>query len=226
MTWGCCAGAPCAGALTKSRHRRRWGRSLRAFMFGRVRQSDAVASRFLINLACWALLLGSDDDQIVVVGVDDAIIGVHGGAKQGVGFGYSGVRGLSALIGTALPAGFASVLFSSRMRKGAAVRRGASSGQSQACWRLSNARTWLDARFWCGSISAFHSHAIISAAITGGAGVLVTSRMDPAVKGAIATIAVDAWTKIRYTNAIYDEEAQEWIYKAEVAETPFTAHPP
>ena len=35
-----------------------------------------------------------------MVDVDDTIIEVHGYAKQGAGFGYTGVRGLNALLAT------------------------------------------------------------------------------------------------------------------------------
>ena len=42
-------------------------------------------------------------------------------------------------------------------------------------------------------------------------------------KRAIATIDEDAWTTIKYTDAIYDETTGSWISKAEVAEIPFTA---
>jgi hypothetical protein len=48
-------------------------------------------------------------------------------------------------------------------------------------------------------------------------------RMDPAVKRAIAGIAEDAWTTIKYTDAVYDETTGTWISKAQVAEIPFTA---
>ena len=51
----------------------------------------------------------------------------------------------------------------------------------------------------------------------------ITARQDPAVKRAIGTIADDAWTKIQYTNAIYDPDTHTWISVAEVAEVPFTA---
>ena len=90
------------------------GSFLRAFTFGHVRQLDAVASRFLINLAKATPLLGDpagndDDGQMVFVDIDDTIIQVHGHAKQGAGFGYSGVRGLNALIATISSTGFAPV---------------------------------------------------------------------------------------------------------------------
>lgn len=36
----------------------------------------------------------------MLVDVDDSIFEVHGHAKQGAGFGYTGVRGLNVLIAT------------------------------------------------------------------------------------------------------------------------------
>ena len=70
------------------------GSFLRSFTFGHVRQLDAVASRFLGNLAARAPLLGTvGAEDFVFVDVDDTIIEVHGYAKQGSGYGYSGVRG-------------------------------------------------------------------------------------------------------------------------------------
>ncbi|MEX3601265.1 IS1380 family transposase, partial [Kocuria carniphila] len=56
-----------------------------------------------------------------------------------------------------------------------------------------------------------------------GADVSVTARMDKAVKAAIATIDVTAWTGIEYPEAIFDEDTGTWTSKAEVAEVPFTA---
>jgi hypothetical protein len=51
----------------------------------------------------------------------------------------------------------------------------------------------------------------------------VTARMDTKITRAIAGIPEDAWTPIRYPNAIYDEDEQRWISDAEVAETLYTA---
>ncbi len=52
-----------------------------------------------------------------VVEIDDTIVEVHGYAKQGAGFGYSGVRGLNALLATvSTPA--APVIVAQRLRKG------------------------------------------------------------------------------------------------------------
>ena len=51
----------------------------------------------------------------------------------------------------------------------------------------------------------------------------MTVRMTPNIKGAIASIADDAWTTIEYTDAIRDEDTGELISSAEVAEVGFTA---
>ena len=204
------------------------GSFLRAFTFGHVRQLDAVASRLLINLGSATPLLGDldsgqVDESMVMVDVDDTIIEVHGYAKQGSGFGYSGVRGLNALIATVSGSGFAPVIAASRLRKGnTGSPRGAARLVADALATVK--RTVLAGRkILMRGDSAFYGHATISAALKGGADVSVTLRADPAVKRAIATIGADAWTKIQYTNAIFDEETGTWISDAEVAETEFTA---
>src|SRR3982751_6514804 len=50
--------------------------------------------------------------------------------------------------------------------------------------------------------SAFYGHDVIAAARRGGARFSVTARMDAAVKKAIGE---DAWTPIRYPQAVWDE---------------------
>ena len=62
--------------------------------------------------------------------VDDTIIEVHGHAKKGAGFGYSGVRGLNALLATLATATTAPVIVAQRLRKGAAGRHAAQDGRS------------------------------------------------------------------------------------------------
>jgi hypothetical protein len=71
--------------------------------------------------------------------------------------------------------------------------------------------------------SAFYGHRAVGAALRGGAQVSVTVRLDPKVKAAIAAIGENAWTPIEYTDAVFDETTGQWISRAEVAETPFTA---
>ena len=85
------------------------GSFLRTFTFGHVRQLDAVASRFLTALAKDTSLVAGVS-EVAVVDIDDTIVEVHGYAKQGAGFGYSGVRGLNALLATVTTAGSAPVV--------------------------------------------------------------------------------------------------------------------
>ena len=200
------------------------GSFLREFRFGHVRQLDAVASRVLQNLTGDAPLLQIAAGERVMVDLDDTIIEVHGYQKQGAGFGYSGVRGLNALLATASTSQSAPVIVGQRLRqgktgspKGAARIVGDVLATLRRMSRGSRVRPLLRAD------SAFYGYATIGTAITASADVSVTVRMDPAVKAAISTIPDDAWETIEYPNAIRDEATGRWISKAEVAEVPFTA---
>ena len=77
------------------------GTHLRGFTFGHVRQLDAIASRLLIALAGRTPLLAGADSG-AFLDLDDTIRETHGYAKQGVGYGYSKVKGLNALLAVAL----------------------------------------------------------------------------------------------------------------------------
>ncbi|MDP9821168.1 hypothetical protein J2S59_003890 [Nocardioides massiliensis] len=213
------------------------GSFLRAFTFGHVRQLDAIASRFLIALGGLTGLLGASADPAAsdtdtdlevdrgyaLVDVDDTIIEVHGYAKQGAGFGYSGVRGLNALLATLTVPGGAPVVVAQRLRKG-------STGSPRGAKRLvgdavRTARRLLGKNrpILVRMDSAFYGRRPVHAAIAGGAAVSVTVRMDKRIKAAIEAIADDAWTTIEYTDAIFDEPSGRWISRAEVAEIDFTA---
>jgi len=77
------------------------GSFLRACTFAHVRQLDAVASRFLTALAADTNLMGAPEARSrVMVDLDDTIVEVHGYQKQGAAFGYSGARGLNAILAT------------------------------------------------------------------------------------------------------------------------------
>lgn len=206
------------------------GSFLRSFTFGHVRQLDAVASRFLTNLAGQAPHLvpsppsGGGGNGYVFVDVDDTIIEVHGHNKQGAGFGYSKVRGLNALLATVSTADCAPVIVAQRLRKGSCGSpRGAHRLIADAVTTTRRLPGMKEQKILVRADSAFYGRPSINAAITAGADVSVTVRMDPNVKRAIATIADDAWQTIEYTNAIFDEDTGRWISSAQVAEVPFTA---
>jgi hypothetical protein len=201
------------------------GSFLRAFSFGHVRQLDAVASRFLTVLAATSPLLG-DVDGRVLVDVDDTVVEVHGHAKQGAGFGYSGVRGLNALLATVTTPGSAPVIVAQRLRKGSAASpRGAQRLVRDALTTVARLRpaSATAPAVLLRADSAFYGSPTVGAAVRAGAQVSVTVRLDPKVKAAIAGIPDDAWTAIDYTDAVFDEATQRWISRAEVAEVPFVA---
>lgn len=200
------------------------GSFLREFSFGHVRQLDAVATRLLTGLAENTPLAAGIDGP-VCVDIDDTIIEVHGYAKQGSGYGYSGVRGLNALITTVTTAHGAPVITGQRLRKGACGSpRGAARMIGDTLATVKRLRSpEATGKPLVRADSAFYGHPTAAAAIRGGADVSITVRLDPKVKAAIAAIAEDAWTPIEYTDAIYDETTGKWISRAEVAEIAFTA---
>lgn len=201
------------------------GSFLRAFTFGHVRQLDAVASRLLVNLAGEAPIVPpAPEGGLVFVDVDDTIIEVHGHQKQGAGFGYSGVRGINALIATVSTETTAPVIIAQRLRKGASGSpRGSARIVADALKTVTRLPGMPAAPVLLRADSAYYGHATINAALNVGADVSVTARQDPAVKRAIGTIPDSAWQKIKYTNAIFDPSTGTWISDAEVAEVPFTA---
>ncbi len=202
------------------------GSFLRAFTFGHVRQLDAIASRFLTRLAEQAPLIArsSEPSEPVMVDIDDTIIEVHGYAKQGSGYGYSGVRGLNALLATASTKTSAPVVVAQRLRKGSCGSpRGAKRLVADALKTVQTLPTVSAQRPLVRADSAFYGAEVVNAVLRGGADVSVTVRLDKRVKAAIATISDDAWTTIEYTDAVFDEPTSTWVSRAEVAEIEFTA---
>lgn len=197
------------------------GSFLRSFRFGHVRQLDAVAARLVTNLAGHTLLL-PNAGQVAYLDVDDTVRATYGYAKQGAGYGYTGVNGLNALLATLSTPASAPVIVASRLRKGSAnSARGAARLVADAL-RTSRA---------CGAAglvivradSAFYGHDVIAAIGRAGARFSITARLDPAVRRAIAAIPDTAWIKIRYPHGVFDDQLGQWVSDAEVAEVPFTA---
>ena len=194
---------------------------LRAFTFGHVRQLDAVAARLLPRLTGQAPILAGAE-QLVWLDIDDSLVPTYGYAKQAAGRGYTGVKGLNALIATASTPLAAPVIAATRLRRGnARSSRGAATMVAEA---LHVARR-------CGASglvilradAAFYTRAVVTAAHNAGARFSVTAPHYPSVTRAIAAIGEDAWIPIRYPDAIFDEAEQRWISDAEVAEVPFAA---
>jgi Transposase DDE domain group 1 len=111
------------------------GTFLRSFTFGHVRQLDAVASRFLVGLARSAPILPGAG-QGCFVDVDDTIKATYGYQKQGVGYGYTKVKGLNALLAIVSTPVSAPVIAATRLRRGGtnSVRGAARPGWSPTPW--------------------------------------------------------------------------------------------
>src|SRR5215472_11117877 len=62
--------------------------------------------------------------------------------------------------------------------------------------------------------SAFYSAAFAAAVRAAGAFFSITVQMNPHVRAAIAAIAEDAWTPIRYPRAIWDDQLACWVSDA------------
>ena len=197
------------------------GTFLRTFTFGHVRQLDAVASRLLINLCASAPLLPGAQ-QLTYVDIDDTVKPTFGYAKQGAGRGYTGVKGLNVLLGIVSTPSSRPVIAAARLRKG-------STNSAKGAHRFV-ADTLITARS-CGATgtlvlradSAFYQSDVIASVLRRKACFSITARQLPPVRKAIESIAEDAWTPIKYTNAIWDDEQQRWISDAEVTEIAFTA---
>jgi hypothetical protein len=197
------------------------GTFLRAFRFGHVRQLDAVAARFVAGLARHSPLLAASE-PVTYLDVDDTVRATFGYAKQGAGYGYSGVKGLNALLATVSTPASAPVIVATRLRKGSAnSARGAARlvadaiKTSRACGVTGLVVLRAD--------SAYYGHDVIAAARRHKTRFSITARKDRAVTRAIASIPEDAWTAIRYPRAVFDEQLGQWVSDAEVAEVPFTA---
>jgi len=202
------------------------GTFLRAFTFGHVRQLDAVAARLLTRLAAMTPLLPGAD-QWVLLDIDDTVRQTYGYAKQGAGRGYTGVKGLNALLAVLSTPLSAPVIVAARLRKGSTnSARGAGKLLADALAttrRLTDTGSGAAAVVLVRADSAYYGYDIINVCRRVGARFSVTARLTPTVVKAITGIDEQAWTAIRYPNAIFDEDEQRWVSDAEVAAVSFTA---
>lgn len=91
------------------------GTFLRGFTFGHVRQLESVAAELLRR--AWAQGAGPSAEERLVIDLDSFVGEVHGYAKQGAAFGYSGERGYHPLLATTESGGEVVAI---RLRKGSA----------------------------------------------------------------------------------------------------------
>jgi hypothetical protein len=197
------------------------GTFLRAFRFGHVRQLDAVAARFLAGLAAQAPVIDAAA-SVTYLDVDDTIRATFGYAKQGAGFGYTGVKGLNALLATVSSASSAPLVVATRLRKGSTnSARGAARLVADAI--KTSRQAGVHGTVVLRADSAYYNREVIAAARRHKTRFSITARKDRAVVAAIAAIPDDAWTPIHYPRAVFDDQLGQFVSDAEVAEVPFTA---
>jgi len=162
---------------------------------------------------------------LAFIDIDDTIREVHGYAKQGAAYGYSGVKGVNAQIAALSSPTCAPVIAASRLRKGNVVSgHGADRMVTDAITAARSAGA--TGQVMVRADSGYYRRDLIGAISQRAAAKAwfsVTVRMNPSVRKAITAIPESAWTTIRYPNAIWEPEDQRWISEAEVAETTFTA---
>ena len=154
--------------------------------------------------------------------MDDTIKATYGYAKQSIGYGYSHVNGINALIGTVSTPVSAPVIDGTRLRRGPT---NSARGAARFVADLTAVATGLGASglVILRADSADYNVQVCAAAHRSGPRVSITARLDKAVLAAVADINADTWVPIRYPNAIWDEDQQRLISAAEVAEVPYVA---
>jgi hypothetical protein len=162
------------------------GTFLRSFTFGHVRQLDRVLAESLKR--AWAAGAGPGDERLVI-DVDSFVGEVHGHAKQGAGFGYTGRRGYHPILATRASTG---EVLHIRARKGSAnTARGALRFVQELIPRVDRAGAdgpkllRADSGFWNNKLMATLQHADWEYSI----GV----RRQPSISNAIDAIDDNSW---------------------------------
>jgi hypothetical protein len=204
------------------------GSHLRSYTWGNVAQLEKAHRELLARLAREAPLLPGAE-TLAFIDIDSTQKRVYGHAKQGAKFGHTKiqgksllVRGLNALVAVISTPLSAPVIGAARLRGGnAASGRGAAGlaarviGTARACGCTGLLIVRLD--------SGFYGAAVTGAIRRNGARFSVTVPMNSSIRAAIAGIGEDAWTPIRYPQAIWDDQLGCWASDAEVAEVQYTA---
>jgi hypothetical protein len=177
------------------------GTFLRGFTFGHVRQLDRVAEATLTR--AWALGAGPGRAPMTI-DLDSTVCEVHGHAKQGAAYGYTGVLGYHPLLATRADTG---ELLHARMRKGSAnTARGAERFVNELVGRVRRAGAAgpltlrADSGLWSAKvIAACRRHDIRFS---------ITVRQTRTVTAAIAAIDQAAWVSIDYPDGGIAEVAE------------------
>ncbi|MGH7642195.1 MAG: IS1380 family transposase [Candidatus Dormibacteria bacterium] len=195
------------------------GTFLRSFTYGHVRQLDAVSREALRR--AWAAGAGPQDREFTM-DMDSTICETYGLLKQGVGFGYTKVRGYHPLLATGAESG---EVLHCRLRGGSAnTQRGAAGFLRETFSRVRQAGA--SGQLVMRADSGFYSRKVLGTCRGQGVQFSVTARMNPSLQKVIAKISEEAWTPIPYwsSTGTFGTDAEGLpVSGADVAEVPYQA---
>ena len=194
--------------------------------FGHVRQLDAVAARLLAGLAAATPLLPGAD-EMAYLDIDDTVradLRLRQTGRRAAA--TPAVEGLNALLAALSTPPVAPVIVGDPAAEGIAnSARGAARLRRRRAGHRPASRAGLAGTVMLrGRTRAFYG-GDVDRRLPPGRGPVLDHRPDgprPSPRRSRA-IPDNAWTAIRYPNAIFDEDEQRWISDAEVAEIAFTA---
>ena len=195
------------------------GTFLRSFTFGHVRQLDQISREALAR--AWGAGAGPGEEEFKI-DLDSTICEAYGPLKQGVGFGYTKVRGYHPLLATGAEGG---EVLHCRLRGGSAnTQRGAAGFLSETFSRVREAGA--TGQLVMRADSGFYSRKVVSACRRQGVRFSITARMNHSLQKLIAAIPEEFWTPIPYwssTGTFGVDLAGHPISGADVAEVPYQA---
>jgi hypothetical protein len=204
------------------------GQLLREFTHGHTLQLASVARAHLVGLIRHSKLLPGIEAR-AFIDIDSLLRPVFGHQKQGASYGHTKIagkqvlrKGLSPLATTICTEHGAPVVAGIRLRAGrAGSGKGAASMVADA---IRTARAaGASGQILVRGDSAYGNSTVIAACVKAGVRFSFVLTKNRAVNRAIASIAGDAWTPVRYPGAVTDPDTGELISDAEVAEVEFTA---
>jgi hypothetical protein len=199
------------------------GSFLRSFTYGNVTQLDACNTRLLDQLVSVTPGVIPAHPGLVTIDIDDTIKQTYGHAKQAAGYGYNHKKGLNAQIAAISTKITAPLIACSSLRRG-------KTPSGKGAWKMAaHTIDWIRSRLGSDPMilvradSAYYTSKLVSTVIAHHGCYSITVRQNKSVKKAITAIPDNAWTPIKYPRAIWDQELDQWISEAEVAETRYTA---
>ncbi len=165
------------------------GTFLRSFSFGHVRQLDRVLAQALSR--AWRAGAGPGKGRLVI-DIDSFVGEVHGHAKQGAGYGYTGKLGYHPLLATRADTG---EVLHVRLRRGAAnTQRGALRFVDELLARVR--RAGADGPILLRADSGFWNKKVTARLRENGCVYSIGVTMHQVVTARIALIPDDAWQPV------------------------------